>query len=65
MGYMTAMGQCWGCRNLFSFNPDCVPAYRGEPICEYCMQDINEKRKANGLEPFHVHPDAYEPAETF
>jgi hypothetical protein len=58
-----AMGSCFGCRAFFSFNPHKVPSHRHEgvrePVCENCMAIINTERKARGLEPFAIEPDAY------
>lgn len=63
MGYMTAMGTCFGCKRLFSFNPRSVPSFKGEPICGTCIAIVNAKRKASGLPLWPVAKDAYEPEE--
>ena len=63
MGYAMAMGPCFGCKQIFSFNPVKVPSYQGEPICESCIKRVNEKRKATGLPLWPVPSDAYEPCE--
>lgn len=63
MGYMTAMGKCFGCRQLFSFNPVRVPSFKGEPVCETCMTVVNERRTATGLAPHPVMAGAYEAEE--
>jgi len=34
---------------------------RREPLCEACVTLANRERAAKGLEPFPVHPEAYEP----
>jgi hypothetical protein len=66
MGYIAAIGECLVCRRLFQFNPDRVPSHRRtpdgprEPICDICMTAINNRRKANGLEPFPILPGAYD-----
>ena len=75
MGFMYATAPCFGCGNLFSFAPDLVPSIRvnaqnqpdpngrREPICEACVERVNPRRVANGLEPIVVRPGAYEPQE--
>jgi hypothetical protein len=64
-GYMYVLGHCYGCKRPFTFNADWVPSIRidgvKEPICRDCVEIANPKRIANGLEPIHIHPDAYEP----
>jgi hypothetical protein len=75
MAWMTVTSPCWSCGRLFAYNADWVPSIRvnkqgeqdpeGErqPVCEDCMRVVNEGRRAAGLEPHFVHPDAYEPQE--
>lgn len=63
MGYMTCMGTCFSCKNLFHFNPSRVPSYHGEPICRDCIALVNAKRKAAGSPLWPVPRDAYEPEE--
>lgn len=78
MGYMIAIGGCVNCGCVFGFNPDTVPSIRvsridggwkldsngqREPVCESCINRANQKRIADGLEPFHIAPDAYAPQE--
>jgi hypothetical protein len=62
-GFVIAMAPCLQCGRPFSFNPLKVPSYRvngvREPICEECMNDLNVQRKALGLDPFPIAPDAY------
>jgi hypothetical protein len=65
-GFVFAMGACLCCGKTFSFNPHKVPSSsavtgRREPICRGCFDAINTKRKAQGLPPFELQPDAYEP----
>jgi hypothetical protein len=66
-GYITAMGPCIGCGQVFSFNPMRVPscAVTGhrEPICAGCVKRINPIRIKNGLEPIVPLPGAYEACE--
>lgn len=68
MGYMSAMGNCFGCGRLFSFNPDRVPSITPpggtrEPICGECVKRANPTRIAKGLPPIIPMPGAYEPEE--
>lgn len=68
MGYVLATGNCVACQRLFSFNPIYVPSSMAitgvkEPICGACMMRINSKRQEVGMEPFYVHPKAYEVAD--
>jgi len=67
MGYVQAFSACFGCKRLFSYNPVRVPSIRVngtlEPICAECIERVNPKRIANGLEPIVPLPGAYEPAE--
>lgn len=71
MGYMFVMGECIGCRRMFSFNADLVPSLpaavsptgQREPICPACVERANPVRVAKGLEPIRVLPGAYEPSE--
>lgn len=68
MAYMSAMGDCYGCKKVFSFNPDLVPSIPingvREPICQDCVNTANPRRIANGLQPIVVLPGAYDPQET-
>lgn len=66
MGYVFATSACICCGRVFSYNPHRVPstsAFTGsrEPVCRSCMDVINEKRAEQGMEPFAIQPDAYEP----
>lgn len=63
MAYMTCLGSCFGCRQLFTFNPTSVPSYQGEPICRACIERVNAKRKAMGLPLWPILPGAYEGEE--
>lgn len=63
MAFMSAMGDCFGCRQVFSFNPLRVPSYQGEPICRACIERVNAQRRQRGLPEWPVFPDSYEPAE--
>lgn len=62
-GFAFAMGTCLACKKTFTFHPSFVPALGGEPVCESCMELVNEKRKAMGLDPHPIHPRAYDVAE--
>ncbi len=62
-GYVSCLGPCGACGNVFSYNPVKVPSFRfrveKEPICQGCMKRLNEKREAAGLDPFPIDPEAY------
>lgn len=63
MGYILAMGTCYNCGEVFSFNPDKVPSLRVEgvrqPICKTCIDTANIIRKEKGLPPLTYAADAY------
>ena len=65
MGYAQAFSECFGCKKFFAYNPHKVPSiiYEGDrkPICRKCVEEFNPQRIDNGLEPFKVDPNAYEP----
>lgn len=67
MAYMIVIGSCYGCRRVFQFNADHVPAVvingEREPICRECVERANPRRIANGLPPIEILPDAYEAQE--
>lgn len=73
-GVMMLLAACWGCGGMFSSNPSLVPSVRvkdgqldpngtREPLCRECVEKINAHRVSVGLEPFAIHPEAYEPEE--
>tara|TARA_R100000789_G_C2889292_1_gene116939 strand:- start:53 stop:316 length:264 start_codon:yes stop_codon:yes gene_type:complete len=63
-GYALVIGNCYVCKQMFSFNPHKVPSIRVDGIkqalCSGCMKVINEKREAINLTPFEINPEAYE-----
>jgi hypothetical protein len=65
--WVAVVGPCWICRSMTQFNPSYCPSVRvhgtKQPICADCMTEINARRRAEGLAPHPVHPDAYEPAD--
>lgn len=75
MGYMMAMGNCFGCGRVFAFNPILVPSIRvnsqrqpdangtAEPVCRDCIERANVKRAALGNPPIVIQPGAYAPTE--
>lgn len=67
MGFIMAIGACYGCKYPFNFNPHKVPSIRingvREPVCKFCMDRANEARLEQGLPLHTIHPDAYEPAQ--
>lgn len=68
MGYMVAMGPCYGCGRIFGFNSELVPSIPDEhgiwqPICRDCVERANVIRQERGLAPIQVLPGAYEGEE--
>lgn len=67
MGYMSAMAPCFGCGEVFSFNPDRVPSIPidgvRQPVCQACIDRANPRRVANGLPPIVPLPGAYDAQE--
>lgn len=69
MGYITVIGECVGCHQVFSFNPDRVPSLRRtpdgprEPICPPCVERANAMRRLNGHPLIVVLPGAYDAAD--
>lgn len=74
MGYAMAHSRCYGCGQMMSYNPMRVPSVRikdgrpdpegkREPICRSCIERVNPRRIANGLEPIVPFADAYEPCD--
>lgn len=69
MGFALCYGHCFGCGRLFHFNPVRVPSIphpatgMREPICRTCVERVNPRRIANGLDPIVPLPDAYEAYE--
>ena len=65
MGYAMVTSSCFGCKQLFSYNPHRVPSIRIEgvrkPVCRPCVEMVNPTRETNGLDPIPLHPEAYEP----
>jgi hypothetical protein len=65
MGFAMVLSPCLGCGAVFAYNPHRVPSkdldgQGRKPICRSCMSTINAARRIKGLEPFTIHPDAYE-----
>lgn len=62
-GFVTVIGSCCSCGKIMGFNPNTVPSYRvngvREPLCEDCVQKINERRRANNLPVISYDKDAY------
>lgn len=67
MGYVVVISPCYGCGLPFSYNPHKVPSINisgvRRPICKSCVERINPRRVAKGLEPIIPAPDAYEPMD--
>ena len=60
MGYAYILDHCGGCGIAFTFNPAKVPSLNNVAFCHYCVTRANEQRKAKGLAPHPIHPEAYE-----
>lgn len=71
MGYAHAYSACFGCGQVFAYNPKCVPSIRDpktnerEPVCPNCVTRANIARARNGLDPIVPHPDAYRPIDEY
>lgn len=67
MGFVLVFGHCCNCSQFMKFNPIHVPSVRvngkREPVCKKCVEELNEKRKLVGAEPWPIHPEAYEAAD--
>lgn len=63
-GYVYIMGQCHGCKKMFSFHPNKVPSVRvngvREPFCKQCIDAANIKRDEIGMTALTYADDAYE-----
>jgi hypothetical protein len=76
-GAYFAAGPCCFCGEVFSFDPERVPAIpldaRGaphpegvkHPICAPCMAKVNLLREEHGERPIPILPGAYSPREGF
>jgi len=67
-GYAMVLSACFGCKQIFSYNPHLVPSLRypqpdgpRQPICRACVERVNPRRIQNGLDPIEILPGAYEP----
>ncbi len=64
-GYVICTGVCYGCKQLFTFNPLYVPSLTidgvREPFCRACIERANIIRKDKGMPPLEIHPKGYEP----
>ena len=64
-----ALGECYACHRPFTFSVTRVPSVVVEgirqPICRACVERVNPRRIANGLEPIVPLPGAYEPDDEF
>jgi hypothetical protein len=65
MSALVAFSPCFGCGQVFSFNPDLVPSidYEGakRPICQECVDRINPVRIKMGNPLIVPLPGAYDP----
>lgn len=61
MGVFIAISPCQFCGRVFAYDPDKVPSFEERPICESCIEEINEgvrSGKVQGPE-FVPQPGAY------
>ena len=69
MSYVHLMSPCYGCGQPFTYHPNKVPSIRDpqtgnrEPICQACVDKVNPRRIARGLQPIVPLPGAYEAAQ--
>jgi hypothetical protein len=73
LGYVTAIGNCFACGRVFTFNPIRVPSIPidadgtvsatgdRKPICRDCATRANEARRASGLPLWEVSEEVYGP----
>lgn len=64
---MVVLGECFGCKQVFTFSAERVPSVlvRGErePICRDCVARVNPTRRQAGLPEIEILPGAYEADE--
>ena len=69
MGFLSLLAPCLRCGQLFTSNPYRVPSVRvgGErvAICRDCVDNLNRRRVAAGLNPVAILPGAYDPADEY
>lgn len=75
MAWISVIGECLICKNVFSFNPNLVPVFRvnakghidpngtKEPVCKGCLSLYNEHCRQYGLPETMALPGAYEAGE--
>jgi hypothetical protein len=61
-GWVFCIGECLSCRKQFTFNPKKVPSFKGEPVCQECMERANKIREEKGLKPHPIMEGAYKEA---
>ena len=61
MGYAMMMDKCGACGKVHMYNPTKVPSLNNVAFCKGCVEEANKQRKAKGLKPHLIHPEAYEP----
>jgi len=64
MGFVAATSSCFGCKQVFSYNPMRVPSIvvdgTREPVCARCVERANAMRRKNGKPLIVPLPDAYD-----
>lgn len=65
MAYMSLLAPCLRCDRMFASNAQFVPSVKGQPICKDCIEELQAIRISMGMEPWSIHPLAYEPEEVY
>lgn len=58
-GQMIAMGPCFICRVIFTFDTDFVVSVDGSPICKDCAEKVNEGLVRAGKPPVAIYDKGY------
>jgi hypothetical protein len=58
--YGMVIAACGSCGRMMTFHPRYVPSLHNIPFCRECIEQANEFRVENGLEPISIHPRAYD-----
>jgi hypothetical protein len=63
MKEMRVMGVCASCTAMFSFDPSLVPTIKvkdiRQPLCQSCVEEINDRRKLVHTLPIPIPAGAY------
>ena len=61
--YGLLMAPCFSCKQIFASNPNTVPSWNNQPICQSCIEAVNRQRAAAGAPLWPVANNAYLPTE--